>query len=454
MAVLHDPARRLSRRRAIHLGAATAGAVALGADLPRRAAGQATPTAGDGGPLVFLSTQLEPADEAAAMRTAILAGYPGAVEFVPGEFGPFVDRVVAEAALPRGTVGLLGGQHGDIASLAAAGVLADVSGLAVELGDRGFIPQYLELGRFGGSSLAYVPWMQATYVMVARREALAYLPPGVDENTLQTSLTYVQLAAWAAAIAAAEGPRLGLPGGTDGLLHRFLQGYAYPSFTGALNTRFASDDAVTMWQWLRDVWRFADPRSVSYDAMAKPLLSGEVWLAWDHVARLIGALRERREDFVAFPAPRGPLGLGFMPVIGGLAIPRNAPDPAAARALIEFLTRPEIQTLTLREVAWFPAIETDLPDDLEPGVLAAADAVLGTIASEVAVPSLLPVGLGARNESYNAVFRDAFRGIVLDGGDPRQVLATQGASLQAILDGAQAACWTPDPVGPGVCRVG
>jgi multiple sugar transport system substrate-binding protein len=96
--------------------------------------------------------------------------------------------------------------------------------------------------------------------------------------------------------------------------------------------------------------------------------SGEVWIAWDHTARIGGALRDLPEEMVAFPAPRGPKGLGFLPVIAGLAIPKNAPDPEASRAVIEYLTRPEVQATTLREVAWFPAIEAELPADLEPGV--------------------------------------------------------------------------------------
>jgi hypothetical protein len=47
--------------------------------------------------------------------------------------------------------------------------------------------------------------------------------------------------------------------------------------------------------------------------MQEPLQGGEVWLAWDHVARMIEALRGNPDGFVAFPAPVGPKGLGLFP---------------------------------------------------------------------------------------------------------------------------------------------
>jgi len=334
------------------------------------------------------------------------------------------------------------------------GLLMDLSDLAEELADRGLIEDFLELGRFGGEELYYIPWMQATYIMAARREALEYLPEGVDEAALQSSLTYDQLAEWAANINDAEGQRFGLPASDDGLLHRFFQGYSYPSFTGGVNTAFASEDAVAMWEWLSNIWQYTDPQSVTYGTMSEPLLSGSVWLAWDHTARLIDALRQIPDELVTFPAPRGPQGLGFMPVVAGLGIPNTAPNADGARAVIEYLTRPEIQTLTLQEVAFFPAVEIELPEDLEQGIQAEADAVLGTTSSEDALPSVLPIGLGDQNGPYNTIFRNAFQSIILDGNDIQETLDAEAINLQEVLDLAGAACWSPDPASDGVCQVG
>ena len=445
---------RTSRRDVLRLGAGATGAAAIGGITGARGSSRALARRQDGESIVFLSTQFTPVEEAEAMRNTILADFEGEVEFIPEELGPFNDRIAAEAEAGQGEVGLIGGQHGDFAALAANGYLTDLSDLLQELSDRGFVEEYVELGKFGGQEQLYIPWAQATYIMVAHRDALEYLPDGVDEAALQTSLTYEQLGAWAANINEAEGQKFGLPAGEDSLLHRFLQGYAYPSFTGGVNTTFKSEAAVAMWQWLVDTWQYANPQSVTYNAMDEPLKTGEVWLVWDHVARLISALEERTDDLVAFPAPRGPEGLGFMPVVTGLAIPKTAPNPEASRALIEYLTRPEIQAITLRENAFFPAIEAELPADLPPGIQKEAEAVQATTASEDALPSLLPVGLGEQGTAYNQVFRDAFQSIVLDGDDIAAVLEEEAANLQAVLDAAGAACWAPDPASEGVCQVG
>jgi multiple sugar transport system substrate-binding protein len=445
---------RLTRRDALRLGAGASGAAALGGFAGTRRAPRALAKRQDGGEIVFLSTQLAPVEEAEKMRNVILADFEGEVEFLGEELGPFNDRIAAEAEAGEGTVGVIGGQHGDFAALAAQGLLADLTDLLAELSDRTFVADYVELGKFGGEELLYIPWMQATYVMVAHRDALEYLPDGVDEAALQTSLTYEQLGTWAANINEAEGQKFGLPAGEDGLLHRFFQGYTYPSFTGGLNTTFKSEAAVEMWQWLADVWESTNPQSTTYGFMQEPLLTGEVWLAWDHVARLINALNERTDDLVAFPAPRGPEGLGFLPVVAGLAIPKTAPDVEASGSLIEYLTRPEVQAITLREVAFFPAIETELPEDLPPGVQVEAEAVLATTSSDAALPSVLPIGLGEQGGAYNKVFRDTFQSIVIDGNDIAATLEEQAANLQAVLDTAGAACWTPDPPSDGVCQVG
>jgi len=404
--------------------------------------------------IIFLSTQLVPIEEAEAMRNTILADFDRSVEFIPEDPGPYVDRITAEAQSGSGSVGVLGGLHGDFAVFVEQGLLADLTDLAEQLSDRGLIPDYLELGRFGTDSVYYIPWMQASYIMCAHRDALEYLPGGLTEETLQTELTYEQLTEWGTTLNDALGPVLGFPGGEDGLIHRFFQGYGYPSFTGGLNTTFASPEAVAMWEWFNSAWSVSNPQGLTYNNMDVPLLSGEVMVAWDHTARLINALRETPDDFVTFPAPRGPEGLGHMPALAGLAIPNTAPDMEGSRALIDYLTLPETQLTTLREVAFFPAIEAELPEDLAAGIQAEANAIQATTSDPNAITSLLPVGLGEQNGAYNKVFRDTFQSIAIDGNEIQGVLDEQAQILQEVLDTAEAGCWTPDPESDGTCQVG
>ena len=402
------------------------------------------------GEVVMISSQLVPTEEQETMRNEILANFGGTVEFIGADAGPFNDQIRAQEEAGEGEISLIGGLDGEFSAFAADGLLTDLSDVAADLADLGISEDYLELGKLGTDQQLYIPWMQATYIMVAHNEALDYLPDGADVN----DLTWEQLTEWGANIEAETGERkLGFPAGEDGLLHRFFQGYAYPAFTGGVNTTFTSDAAVDMWTWMQDTWQYVNPQSTTYGFMQEPLQSGEVWVAWDHVVRLIDALESDPESFTAFPVPSGPEGKAFMPVIAGLGVPTSSANPEGAKELIRYLLQPETQSTTLTSVSFFPVISAELPGDLSPGLQAEADAVTAQAQADDALPALLPVGLGEQGGAYSQVFKDAFQQIVIDGQEPAAVLESQAANLQAVFDAAEAPCWSPDPPSDGPCQV-
>jgi multiple sugar transport system substrate-binding protein len=142
-----------------------------------------------------------------------------------------------------------------------------------------------------------------------------------------------------------------------------------------------------------------------------------------------------------------------MPVLVGLGIPTGSQNTEAATALIDYLTQPETQGRILRELAFFPVVGGVDTTDLPEGVAIEAAAVDAQANSADALPSLLPVGLGARGGEINQIFLNAFDRIVLDGEDVTTVLEEEGANLQTLMDDTGAACWAPDPPSDGPCQV-
>jgi multiple sugar transport system substrate-binding protein len=399
--------------------------------------------------VLFLSTQLRPVEEATKMRQAILKG-ASAVTFVAEEPPQFTVRMQAETEAGKRTVSLVGALHGEIGPLVPMGALQPIDDVAAKLAGRGIPASLMQLGKLGTPNQQYIPWMQATYVMAAHKSALAHLPAGADVN----ALTYDQLLAWAKTVTEKTGKRaLGFPAGPKGLMHRYFQGYFYPSFTGGVVSTFKSADAEAGWAKLKELWQQVSPNSTSYDFMQEPLLAGEVLIAFDHIARLKDALAAKPNDFVTFPAPAGPKGRGYMPVVAGLAIPKGAPNRAGAVAVIEHLSKPETQLITAAEVGFFPVVKAELPATLAPGVKLLASAVGATSGARDAVPSLLPIGLGAKGGEFNKVYMDAFQRIVLRGEPLKDVLASQAKVLDGLMQETKAPCWAPDKPSTGPCPV-
>lgn len=389
----------------------------------------------------IVSTQLRPIEEAEKMRNVILKGAPDAVNFVPEDPNTYLTRMKAELGAAQGKVHATIGLDGELGPVNALGGLQDLDDLAAKLGaSREFSASALTLGKLGGDKLRFVPLMTNTYQMAANKQALRHLPAGADVN----ALTFTQLKAWAKAMKDATGEaKLGFPAGPRGLMHRFFQGTLYPSYTGGVVRTYANADAAAMWADFKDLWQYVNPRSTAYGFMEEPLKTGEVWVAFDHTARLLPALTDKPNDFVTFPAPAAGKGRGFMPVIVGISVPKNSPDRAAAERAIDHLTKPATQALILREVGFFPVVKADLKQ-LSPGVQLAADGMARVFAARDGRASLLPAGLGAKNGEFNKAFIDAFSRIVLRNEDIKTVLAEQGKALDALMKEANAPCWAPD----------
>lgn len=395
--------------------------------------------------VLFWSTQAKPVEEAQAMREQVLSGSDDAIDYQPNDAGPWLTRLNAELQAGSGSIGVLGALHGNFSAMNPDD-LVDLDDLGLASASETFNT----LAQLGTDNAQYIPWMQASYIMAANKQALEHLPDGADID----ALTYDQLIAWAANVHEATGePKFGFPAGPKGLKHRFFQGYLYPSYTDGVVRTFASDEAVTAWEKFAELWEHTNPASTNFSFLQEQLLSGDAWIVFDHTSRLAQAFNERPDDFVAFPAPAGPSGRGFMPVIAGIAIPRTAPDMDQAKALVSYMMQPETQIATLRATNFFPVVDVALPDDLPPSVQAAGAAVAKMSASPDANPGLLPAGLGDKGGDFNRVFVDTFERIILARQPIRRVLDDQKKQLAKIMEETGAPCWAPDAPSEGACPV-
>ena len=391
-----------------------------------------TTTAPKPSAIVFNSTQLRPPPETEWVTTKLLPQFEKEtgikVTFVPEEYVPFESRLIGEVESGNVKVSVAGGLYGDFSLLMEKEYLTDLTG--IDLPNRTFIKTFWDLSFYKGKQV-FVPWMQATYILVANKKALEYLPEGADMN----ALTYDQLIEWAKNIYEATGQKkFGLPAGPKGLLHRFVHGYLYPSYTGKTVANFNTPEAVTMWEKMKELWKYTHPSSPMWDAMGEPLLAEDVWVAWDHTARFKTAIEEKPDDFVVLPSPAGPKGRGFITVIAGLAVPKGAPHIDEAKKLIEYLTRPETQVEITKGVGFFPVVEEAAVELPEGPLKVIAEGVVAQSGASDAIPAMLPIGLGEKAGEFSTIYKETFYSIVIDGEPIEDVLSARWAELKALYE--------------------
>lgn len=391
--------------------------------------------------IVFASTQLSPPAEQSFMVSLLSEFYKETgidVSFIPYGYTDIANKLEAEIKAGRVTMSIVGGLATEIDYFASKGFLEDLGKFGALTG-RTFVEAALKA--VGDQKSVYgittfVPWMTATFVIVINNEAFNYLPQGLTADDVvkgTNKWTWDALLAWAKNIYEKVGERrVGLPAGAGGLLHRLLHGYLYVSYTGYQAKNFNSPEAVEMWTLLRELWKYCHPESTTWSAMADPLLRGDVWIAWDHTARIMSAVREKPNTFTVAPVPRGPAGRGYIVVLAGLAIPKNAPNQEEAWKLIEYLSRPQVQAKIAENVGFFPVVTEATPAITDPGVKKISEGVATQLGTVDRIVVFIPP-LGGKAGDFVAIYRGAFERIVLKGEDISVVISELEPGLKAIF---------------------
>ncbi len=387
--------------------------------------------------LFFGSTQLHPAEEREFMIGKLLRAFKAEtgidVEFVALTYNEMLSRMMAEQKSGKVTLSLVGDLHGGLDVMASRGLLQEIKDIS--LPDRTFIPTLEKYSVIKGKKV-YVPWMQATYVMVVNKEAYKYLPEGLTVDDIKKPTekwTYDALLAWVKNLKEKTGsPKFGLPMAPKGLFHRFLHGYLLPSFTGYQAKKFDSAGSIKAWEYMRKLVKYTHPASSTWAAMSEPLSKGEVWIAWDHTARIKPAIVQSPEKFDVIPVPKGPAGRGYIIVAVGLAVPKGAPAKEEAYKLIEYLTRPDIQISVLQHVGFFPTVK-EAAGAIPAGALKVlAQGVVAQSSAADSIVAMIP-NLGKLGGKFTNTYREVFRKVVLQKMDIKKEVARAGKYLQKLF---------------------
>ncbi len=390
-----------------------------------------------GSKINFASTQMHPASEKEFMVGTLLKGFTKEsgieVNFIALPYSDILSRLTAEEKTKKVTISVVGDLHGGMDVMAANGFLSDLSGLTLPY--RTFISTLDKYSVINGKKV-YIPWMQATYVMVANKKAYDYLPEGLTRDDIMKASdkwTYDALLAWAKDLNdKLGGPKFGLPMAPKGLFHRFLHGYLLPSFTGYQAKEFASKDGVAAWEYMKKLVKYIHPTSSTWTAMDEPLMKEEVLLAWDHTARVKSAIVQAPDKFDVIPVPRGPKGRGYIIVAVGLAIPEGAPQKEAAEKLIEYLTRPKVQIMVLEKVGFFPTVKQAAGALPEGALKVLAKGVVAQSSAPDSIVAMIP-NLGKKGGIFTNTYREVFKKVVLGNANIEKEVQKAGAKLTKLF---------------------
>ncbi len=358
---------------------------------------------------------------------------------ITDRYSDVLSRLEAEQQSGKVTISLLGDLEGNIYLYTDRGWVTDISKFGT-LPGRKFISSLEATSIYKGQKV-FIPWLTATYAFVVNKDAFKYLPPGLTQDDVirgTSKWTYDALLAWARNIYEKTGKKaLGFPAHPSGLFHRFLHGCIYPSYTGYQVKGFDSPEAIAMWAYLKELWNYVNPASSTYSRMADPLLKEEVWIAFDHISRIVDAVTRSPDKFYVVPVPAGPKGRGLLTVVAGLTVMKGAPAPDEAWKLIEYLTRPDVQVQTLQATGFLPTTVEATGKVPEGPIKSLVEGVNRELSLPDIKTSYIPP-LGAQGPQFSQTYRTAFERIVLRGEDPGTVLSELKPQLLSLFQQAGA----------------
>lgn len=341
------------------------------------------------------------------------------------------DRITVQQETDHVTTDVILAFNGRFPWYTDAGYVVSLDDAVGLFEDRTILPAFDATATADGTRY-FVPISADVYLTIANNQALDYLPDGADMD----SLTYDQYVAWAVAVAEGEGEgkvcMTGIPQkmwiyqfGTSALSYGLNPaGGGEPAFPN-INSEAAAE-AWAKWAEIGAADGFV-PTILSIDNCTDPLMREEAWLSVTHNARVGQVYASNETQFTVGPAPFGSEGVGTIAGAHGLGIVEGSANYDSAVQLVEYLTRPEVQTKMNKGTGGFIPVVAEavefLGDDPADEIIIKALIVLN-----LGIPSYLPVADFQDWGAVKQLFDDVYQEMVL-GGD--------GTVDQALLDAKQ-----------------
>lgn len=381
----------------------------------------------------FFSTQMAPSDEKSVFEDKIISKFSTVINFETNDLKKNI-LLLSKSEEFKNNI-LYAGIVSDFKLLDKLNIINHITPQEVSK-YKGIQEVYLNQAKIK-DNYYFVPWLQATYIMVANKKALKFLP----KNANLDSLSYDEFINWNKNIYEnTKQKKLVFPMGEQGLFNNFIEANIYPSYVENIFKDFNSNEAIKMWENQKELWNYVNPISLSTSFTSEALIKEDAWIAWDHTARLKAALDKNPENFIVFKLPIGPKGRGVKSVLVGLAFPKNKLE--ISDSFFEYLMDAKTQTEILKNIGFLPIEgKNDYISSLNSGLKSLNLAVENQMKDKNSIIKFDVMNLDNNDNLYKYILKNTFSQIVLRNKNIKEVLNTNQNKLINLLKKNQAVCW-------------
>lgn len=190
----------------------------------------------------------------------------------------------------------------------------------------------------------FVPNSFDVYILIANKKALQYLPAGVTEADVIEGISWEVFADWAVAIAKGEGVgKTMLPASSTGSQLLYPMGgmtLAYGGTFPEFDTEAAREAFSILGKIAAGNGFYAEQNQ--YNAVTDPMVKGDVWLAFSHMAPAGTAYNASPNSYVIGAAPHGDAGVGSTSGAWCYGIQKGAQHEDLAELFIQYIAEPEV----------------------------------------------------------------------------------------------------------------